>query len=123
LTFGLRVSLANEDFPSKEDDPFDSRFRHQIAGSVKTFRYQVELTGENPFSETPLQDNSPTKEGINPYLAMKRLASISKVSLSINDLPFLELRQQVSWAAIKTSVIDESANLEISGIFNHRQAH
>jgi len=35
LTFGLRVSLANEDFLSKEDDPFDMRLRHQFAGSVK----------------------------------------------------------------------------------------
>jgi restriction system protein len=47
---------------------------HQIASRVKTFHYQAELTGGNPFLDTPLHASSTTKEGVNPYFSMQRPA-------------------------------------------------
>jgi AAA ATPase domain/AAA domain/Protein of unknown function (DUF3696) len=101
LTFGVKISLANETFMPPDSDSFPLRMRHQIARQVATFAFQAQLTGRNPVSIVGDQDAFPHLR------SLARVPLVSGSNLTINEIQFLELRHWFGEPIVTTESFGE----------------
>jgi hypothetical protein len=105
ITFGAKISLANEMLTPSESEPLVSRLRNLIAAGVATFAFEAQLTGKDPTLSDP--------DFLSSFRPWIETPLISGSTLVINGTRFLELRHQFGHPGVVTKFFERRSRLKI----------